>query len=29
MVAETVDYGQGRIEQRRLPTSDVLVGYRD
>jgi hypothetical protein len=25
-VAETVDGGHGRIEQRRLPTSDVLVG---
>jgi hypothetical protein len=29
MVAETVDYGPGRIEQRRLSTSDVLVGYSD
>jgi predicted transposase YbfD/YdcC len=29
MVAETVDYGHGRIEQRRLSTSDVLVGYSD
>lgn len=29
MVAETVDYGHGRIEQRRLYTSDVLVGYSD
>jgi predicted transposase YbfD/YdcC len=28
-VAETVDYGHGRIEQRRLRTSDVLVGYSD
>ena len=28
-VAETVDYGHGRIEQRRLQTSDVLVGYSD
>jgi predicted transposase YbfD/YdcC len=28
-VAETVDYGHGRIEQRRLYTSDVLVGYSD
>ena len=28
-VAETVDCGHGRIEQRRLHTSDVLVGYRD
>lgn len=27
--AETVDYGHGRIEQRRLRTSDVLVGYSD
>jgi len=26
-VAHTVDYGHGRIEQRRLQTSDVLVGY--
>jgi predicted transposase YbfD/YdcC len=26
-VAETVDAGHGRIAQRRLPTSDVLVGY--
>jgi predicted transposase YbfD/YdcC len=26
-VAETVDAGHGRIEQRRLHTSDVLVGY--
>jgi hypothetical protein len=25
-IAETVDGGHGRIEQRRLPTSDVLVG---
>ena len=24
--ADTVDYGHGRIEQRRLQTSDVLVG---
>jgi predicted transposase YbfD/YdcC len=28
-VAETVDGGHGRIEQRRLHTSDVLVGYSD
>jgi hypothetical protein len=28
-VAETVDSGHGRIEQRRLQTSDVLVGYSD
>jgi predicted transposase YbfD/YdcC len=28
-VAETVDYGHGRIEHRRLHTSDVLVGYSD
>jgi hypothetical protein len=28
-VAETVDAGHGRIEQRRLYTSDVLVGYSD
>jgi predicted transposase YbfD/YdcC len=28
-VAETVDCGHGRIEQRRLHTSDVLVGYSD
>ena len=28
-VAHTVDGGHGRIEQRRLETSDVLVGYRD
>lgn len=28
-VAETVDCGQGRIEHRRLQTSDVLVGYSD
>ena len=28
-VAETVDGGHGRIEQRRLQTSDVLVGYSD
>jgi hypothetical protein len=28
-VAETVDSGHGRIEPRRLPTRDVLVGYRD
>jgi predicted transposase YbfD/YdcC len=26
-VAQTVDGGHGRIEQRRLETSDVLVGY--
>jgi hypothetical protein len=26
---ETVDGGHGRIEQQRLHTSDVLVGYRD
>ena len=26
-MAETVDAGHGRIEQRRLPTRDVLVGY--
>jgi predicted transposase YbfD/YdcC len=26
---ETVDSGHGRIEQRRLHTSDVLVGYSD
>jgi predicted transposase YbfD/YdcC len=29
MVAETVDGGHGRIEQRRLQTSDVLVGYSE
>jgi predicted transposase YbfD/YdcC len=28
-VAETVDCGHGRIEHRRLHTSDVLVGYSD
>jgi predicted transposase YbfD/YdcC len=28
-VAEMVDSGHGRIEQRRLETSDVLVGYSD
>lgn len=28
-MAQTVDGGHGRIEQRRLETSDVLVGYRD
>jgi hypothetical protein len=28
-VAETVDAGHGRIEQRRLQTSDVLVGHSD
>jgi predicted transposase YbfD/YdcC len=28
-VAETVDGGHGRIEQRRLHTSNVLVGYSD
>jgi predicted transposase YbfD/YdcC len=28
-VAETVDCSHGRIEQRRLHTSDVLVGYSD
>jgi predicted transposase YbfD/YdcC len=28
-VAETVDGGHGRIEHRRLHTSDVLVGYSD
>lgn len=28
-MAETVDSGHGRIEQRRLQTSDVLVGYSD
>jgi predicted transposase YbfD/YdcC len=28
-VAEIVDAGHGRIEQRRLYTSDVLVGYSD
>jgi hypothetical protein len=28
-VAETVDCGHGRIAQRRLPTSDVLVGDSD
>jgi predicted transposase YbfD/YdcC len=28
-VAETVDCGHGRIEQRRWQTSDVLVGYSD
>jgi hypothetical protein len=28
-VAQTVDGGHGRIEQRRLETSDVLVGYSD
>lgn len=28
-VAETVDCGHGRIEHRRLQTSDVLVGYSD
>jgi predicted transposase YbfD/YdcC len=27
--AQTVDGGHGRIEQRRLETSDVLVGYSD
>jgi hypothetical protein len=27
--AATVDCGHGRIEQRRLQTSDVLVGYSD
>jgi len=27
--AETVDSGHGRIEQRRLQTSDILVGYSD
>lgn len=26
-VAETVDVGHGRIEQRRLQTSDALTGY--
>jgi hypothetical protein len=26
---ETVDYGHGRIEQRRVHTSDVLVGSSD
>jgi predicted transposase YbfD/YdcC len=26
-VATTADYGHGRIEQRRLQASDVLVGY--
>jgi len=28
-VAETLDLGHGRIEQRRLQTSDVLWGYSD
>jgi predicted transposase YbfD/YdcC len=28
-VAETLDLGHGRIEQRRLHTSTVLVGYSD
>jgi len=28
-VATTVDGGHGRIEERRLETSDVLVGYSD
>jgi predicted transposase YbfD/YdcC len=28
-MAETVDYGHGRIEQRRLHPSDVLVGSSD
>jgi predicted transposase YbfD/YdcC len=28
-VAETVECSHGRIEQRRLQTSDVLVGYSD
>ena len=28
-VAQTVDGGHGRIEQRRLETSDVLIGYSD
>jgi predicted transposase YbfD/YdcC len=28
-VTETVDCGHGRIEQRRLHTRDVLVGYSD
>ena len=28
-MAETVDCGHGRIEHRRLHTSDVLVGYSD
>jgi predicted transposase YbfD/YdcC len=28
-VAQTVDCSHGRIEQRRLHTSDVLVGYSD
>jgi predicted transposase YbfD/YdcC len=28
-VAQTVDGGHGRIEQRRLETSNVLVGYSD
>jgi predicted transposase YbfD/YdcC len=28
-VAETVDSGHGRSEQRRLQTSDILVGYSD
>jgi predicted transposase YbfD/YdcC len=28
-VAEAVDCGHGRIEQRRLQTSDVLTGYSD
>ena len=27
--AETLDLGHGRIEQRRLQTSDALVGYSD
>ena len=27
--AETLDLGHGRIEQRRLRTSDVLMGYSD
>jgi predicted transposase YbfD/YdcC len=28
-VAATLDLGHGRIEQRRLQTSDVLLGYSD
>jgi predicted transposase YbfD/YdcC len=28
-VAETMDCGHGRIEQRRLETSDILEGYND
>ena len=28
-MAETVDCGHGRIEQRRLQTSDILMGHSD